>query len=439
MTPSAPDPIEHQLYVLAETIRPQEAFRMRLEAQLLSTATVATGTPLRWGRPLRQSLQRAFHPWVLGAGLGLLLLGGLLASMLAPSQVTAAEILQRANAATGAVQSYTGLRWIHYRPTATDPFIDQQKQIWFQAPDRVRAEWYAGSGTPAAGTSQPTAIEILTDQQCVVYDIPRARITWQGSCTGYGLGGGPVSPDLPQQLSSDRYTVQLVGQESVAGYRAYILDLMGKPGSPPSLMGARARVWIDQVTYLQLRWEEYDAHDNLLYSWRYQSLTVNSPVAPDRFVLVAPPTLAFLWQSTPPAAVWIAHWQSLATQANLPLRLPPQEVGEFRALEQQQGTEETADGPQPWIEQTYRARYKTQKPGEWDMRVRQSPISPTASSPSGQQIHIGDQLAEYVQQQGRKLLRFTQGDTAITIEGSRDVTQTDLVRLATGIQALPTP
>jgi negative regulator of sigma E activity len=121
------------------------------------------------------------------------------------------------------------------------------------------------------------------------------------------------------QLMRQNYTAEIEGEDLVAGRPAHRIALRPRhPGNPWK------RLWIDRESYLMLGSEDYDAHDHLLRSTRFVSLSLRTePESTFR------PKLALLkkatWNpsadDTPLSAERVAH--RVGFEVLLPKYLPP--------------------------------------------------------------------------------------------------------------------
>ncbi|HMA38422.1 MAG TPA: hypothetical protein VKY74_28500 [Chloroflexia bacterium] len=229
-------------------------------------------------------------------------------------------------------------------------------------------------------------------------------------------------------------TVRLAGTTTLAGRRAYVVDLERGPDShlayPDTVTGVRD--WIDTQTYLLLGSAAYRADGTLETLWTFITLSINSPVNALQFQLTPPAGL--VWPTAPPPTPTeidvAAQLQREARSAPTPLFQPrwlppwldpeaymwwPQMYGSYLALQY--------DSPR--------------SPGA--LQITEGQASVFAHAEDGDPVDVGGISGRYREGGGTRFLTLTRDGTAIILEGKAEVTRDVLLEIAASLEQVDHP
>jgi outer membrane lipoprotein-sorting protein len=265
-------PLARQLRQHTTDAEPSAKFathlRQQIDTRAQHTWQSQAATPRRWGFP---SFPWQMRWWSLG-GLGALLTVITLVAAqfltLQPGQVSAAEILQKAQTAA----KDTSIRSFALTETLESAGVPGQNggfrnvtRRWYEAPNRWRIEsMYTMPGqsqtthTATQVSDGTTRWDYDTQQNTVTIDRVDAGQDGQAGLTAFGVTG--LEAALAEAGRCRAATLQ--PDANAAGRRAYVVELgestCGSNAAPE--LNGRQVLWIDQTTFFVLKAELYGSN-----------------------------------------------------------------------------------------------------------------------------------------------------------------------------------
>lgn len=498
------------LLALAEATPVRAAFTHELEARLHNEAMALNAanassthergsillkllSGLRQGTHGTQNVKvaRPIHNLRLGVGamrlvvVGIVLLLALaaVAWFTGPQQVSASQILTRAekaaiNASVFGLQSYHGLVAGHNTGfEGSGVAVDWQQEVWFQSPDKRRIDFQgttagvvapsgagANASTPQAsgqggqsssiagagtadnkdGSQHVRLLIVENGPNGWLYEPSVKRATTFDPTKMVGdIGPGPSfgASDLEALLRNAgvNYDVKLIGKENVAGRATYVLAMTPKPGTIQAKWMASALAWIDQQTYLQLRSEWKNAQGNIITEWAYTSLDENPAVDAALFTFTPPPGAEVVWQREPTGSERADRWQQIAQQTQNAKGTQGEAFHIYMPTYTPGGL--TTEGPryQPdqaggVVEQNYRSQDDMFALNLKELAVSASAVSP---GPSAQPVQIGSFNGRYSSGASGRTLILEKDGTQIVLQAKSEISKDDLFQLAASLQPVP--
>ncbi len=334
--------------------RPRPGYQARLEATLVARLPEATRP--WWRRPIAPASRRNGQAvlttrrrvliGLAAAAVGVVAAASLSAPTSQPPEVSAAEILEKAQ--TLAENPFlAGVKSFHLTARSvaqlSPPGISSTRTIeqWFVAPDRTRMETRfqapgrstaisgaVGDGTnirfyttPGAETSGPFGPMVMAAPRPAHLDREAGR-----EAANYGVGIVYVAKPAPHAGSSrshvdghqDKVMIGMAcpepkrtGETTVAKRAVYIVEadmtacsplegsttIEGKDAELPGL-GGRHVTWVDKETFLPLRSEDYAKDGTLRLSYEVTSVEYDVPI-PDSIFRDIPPRGTVITESGP--------------------------------------------------------------------------------------------------------------------------------------------
>ncbi|MDQ3928671.1 MAG: outer membrane lipoprotein-sorting protein [Chloroflexota bacterium] len=333
--------------------------------------------------------------------------------------VSAAEVLVRLNQAAQGPTPF-GLRSFEgvFIQDATGPGTETadtahtENHIWYQAPDKERIE--------IRTKSNKLMISVNDGKTRWLYDPSGQQVTLYDS-TFYWIDFASIGEGDLQSLLTNTdagYDAQLLDSEQVAGRTTYVLQLTPKVETSISLPHKpnRKRLWVDQETYMILRYEEDDDDFNLDRTWTYTSFTANPEISPD-LLSFSPPAgtsvIDMLDESGPTGRLVREQWEQMATRVNFPLFRFATLFDSFVIVE---GPVQDSNNPNKVVQ---RLRWLPDEEDTLTLIEEPGPL-PDAST-LGEPTVIGD-FVGYLKRDGDiKWLTWEEEGTVITLLGRRGV------------------
>ncbi|MGI8687691.1 MAG: sigma factor [Thermomicrobiales bacterium] len=313
--------------LLTDCLRPQReaasGFRERLESRLIAQLPTA---PQPWRPIWLETFRYSTRRWQRGASTAV---GAVLILSIAvgafqwtsrPQPANAADIMRKA-AATANDPAAAGIRSFHYvlgsgaaAPSGTTQRYAATDERWGALPNRWRIEHRSNLPLSSHGLSGDggSTSDGTTEWS---YDYYNRRLDVRigalpvGSKTPlpivFALTDGAVQPGMMPSYIPDCFHPKLVGEATVAGRPAYMLDLgpsfcpagytayadgtvVTNPVLPPDQQG-KSMMWIDTQTYFLLKQEFYKPDGTLQSSAEVTRIEYNIAI-PDSVFTYAPPT-----------------------------------------------------------------------------------------------------------------------------------------------------
>lgn len=233
--------------------RTQDVPRKRRE-QRLPTGRPARGRSVYWG--------------TLAAGLAVLLVVGGLLWTREPNEVSAHEIVQRAQERLE-TPTLAGIDSFKLTEVTTTNFsfdgpLRMETTHWYQAPDqwRIVVEETIGEGDESGVERYGT---VSTGEEVWLWSPHSAERVEQPQGSGdivqqMRFGGGLGNLDLALVSENDCYSPTRQGDDTVAGRAVYVIDLgvsTCPSASMPEVNGRRV-IWVDKETFFILKAVQYD-------------------------------------------------------------------------------------------------------------------------------------------------------------------------------------
>lgn len=372
-----------------------------------------------------------------------------------PQSVSAAEILARAANLT-ALQAYEGV--IVRGNGQADAYTQWEEHVWFQAPDNLRIEDYSplftGSSAPPENLiarSTPTiqispghfylqSLKVSNGVDAWSFD-PRSNMALRQDPDEFDALYPSIvfptydlttSPDkvvtslqmLLDKTRADFRDVKLLGTETVAGRQAYKIEVTPNSDDVTELSaGTHIVLWIDQETYIQLGAEIRGIYDVLLTHSMFASIRVNQPTDASVFTFNPPGsvTVADARPKVNPTSVELSQaWQALA--AKVPFKLfVPSEVPAYLKPKSPIAIQ--------GVEQHY-----SSKNSAVALSILQLAWSDKNVRFLGKPILINGYKAYYWEQFNIHQLNLVRDGTLISMTVRADVTQDDLIKIASSLQ-----
>lgn len=147
-------------------------------------------------------------------------------------------------------------------------------RVFLRVPGRLRWSY----------TAPQESVTLVRDGEFARY-VPQTKQVFRGRARGESellVGFGPGAADLGR-----KYAVTLVGEESVSGIAAHVLDLQprGEPGG--SGLFQAIRLWVDKARFIpvQTRLTEPTGDHTTI---RFEAVKLNTPLPADAFELKLP-------------------------------------------------------------------------------------------------------------------------------------------------------
>ncbi|MDQ5823048.1 MAG: outer membrane lipoprotein carrier protein LolA [Chloroflexota bacterium] len=387
-----------------------------------------------------QSRRLPFRAPALYAGLALavVVLAALgWASFLGPKQVSAGEVMARLHEAAQDPNAF-GIRSLEgvYTQEFTGPGTENadvaktENHIWYQAPDKQRTETRTKSGK--------LMISIQNGNSGWLYDPEAQRVTlynWTSTWIDYATVGGRELQNLLTN-TAEGYDVQILGSERIAGRATHVLRLsprvessIGLPGTPN-----RKKLWVDQETYLILKYEEEDDDYGHYRTWTYTSVTVNPDLSPDLFSFSPPAGAEVIDEQdeTGPTGLLVQEqWQQMAARVTFPLFMFVTLPDGFAVVE---GPVQDNNNPNRVVQ---RLRWL---PDEEDtVTLIQEPGPLPDTSTLGERIVLPG-FVGYLKRDGNvKWLTWEEQGTVVTLIGRRGIDVTILLRFPENLRRVRVP
>jgi outer membrane lipoprotein carrier protein len=193
----------------------------------------------------------------------------------APASTDAAAVLKSLEAAGRGLKTMKA----SFVETKVLVLLDERQEtkgdVLLQVPGRLRWNYTA---------PQPSAM-VIKDGRFSRY-IPKSKQVFRGQAKGEAdllVGFGPGAAGLGR-----KYDVTLVGDETVAGAGAWVLDLKPKPDQASSGLFSGIRLWVDKARSIpvQTRLTEPTGDHTTI---RFSGVVLNAPVPASAFDLKLPP------------------------------------------------------------------------------------------------------------------------------------------------------
>jgi outer membrane lipoprotein-sorting protein len=373
-----------------------------------------------------------------GVALAVVVLAGLAwGSFPGAKQVSAAEVLARLHEASQDPNVF-GIRSLEgvYTQEFTGPGTENadvaktENHIWYQAPDKQRTETRAKSGK--------LMISIKDGETGWLYDPDAQRVTlysWTSTWIDYTTVGGVELQDLLTNTAAG-YDVQMHDSEQIAGRATHVLQLtpreegsIGMPGTPN-----RKKLWVDQETYLILKYEEEDDDYGHYRTWTYQSLTVNPDLSPDLFSF-SPPAGAEVIdnqdETGPTGRLVRQQWQQVAASVSFPLFMFVTLPDSFEVVE---GPVQDSNNPNRVVQ-----RLRWQPDEEDTVTLIQEPGPLPDTSTLGERIVLPG-FVGYLKWNGNaKSITWEEQGTVITLIGRTGIDVTILARFHEHLERVRVP
>jgi outer membrane lipoprotein-sorting protein len=373
-----------------------------------------------------------------GVALALVVLGAIAwVSFPGARSVSAAEVLARLNQAVKdpnpfGLRSYEGV-FIQdaFGPgTATADTAHTENHIWYQAPDKERTE--------IRTKSNKLMVSINDGKTRWLHDPAANRVTLYDP-TFYWIDFASIGENDLQSLlanTDEGYDVQLLDNEQVAGRTTYVLQLTPRVQTSVSLSfhPNRKRLWVDQETYMILKYEEDDDDFNLDRTWTFTSFTPNPVLSPSLFSFTPPPGAAIddkLDETGPTGRLMREQWQQMAARVTFPLFMFVALDDSFVVVE---GPVQDSSNPNRIIQ---RLRWL---PDEEDtLTLIQEPGPMPDPSTLGERTVIGD-FVGYLRRDGDvKWLTWEEEGTVITLIGRRGIDQRIVLQYPANLERVRVP
>ena len=381
--------------------------------------------------PHRRSLPRVRLPGAAPVVAAALVAAVLVVSALLPGRVNAADILARAEHAAvsgaAAVQSYrgviTGENWMGDQGVRAAAASTFEQQVSFAAPNKVRLDVTARAPNGAVGrqllVSDGTNGWIYAADAKAAQPVPPEFVLQSAPFAASTLGQAIES-------FSPAFDATQLADETVAGRRALVLQLVSKQGNPMAKQVSKVRLWLDQETLLQVGAEMSDSSGALMMRWRFDSIALGVEIAPDRFVFVVPPGVK-ITQILPPGAQQPNRdqaWAMVASQVGFQL---------FRPICGIDGLEELLPGmaDNGLVSLPFRVPN-----GPAVVVLQQGPLA-SFGPVGGDAVTIGDLKATYRVADGAQFLDFDKGATHLRIQAPQPLPKEQLVHLAVSLTPVP--
>jgi outer membrane lipoprotein-sorting protein len=408
--------------------------RLALETHAPPSAIAAIDRAVGSARaPHRRAVPRFMLPLTASVVAATLVAAVLVTSALLPARVNAADILARAETTavrgTVAVQSYRGVikgqNWMGdqgLRAAAASTF---EQQVSFAAPNKVRLDITARAPNGAVGRQL-----LVSDGTNGWIYVPDAKAA-QPVPPEFVLQSAPFAAStLGQAIESfsQAFDATQLADETVAGRRALVLQLVPKQGNPMAKQVSKVRLWLDQETLVQLGAEMSDSSGALMMRWQFDSITLGGEIAPDTFVFALPAGVK-ITQIVPPGAQQPNRDQAWAMVASqVPFQL-------FRPVCGIDGLEELLPGKADngLVMLPFRV------PNGPAVVLLQQGALASFGPLIGEAVAIGDLKATYSVADGAQFLDFDKGATHLRIQAPQPLPREALIHLAVSLTPVPMP
>jgi outer membrane lipoprotein carrier protein len=157
--------------------------------------------------------------------------------------------------------------------------LDERQQtrghVYLRVPGRLRWSY----------TAPQESVTLVKDGEFARY-VPQTKQVFRGPARGESdllVGFGPGAADLGR-----KYDVTLVGEESVDGVAAHVLDLVPRPEQGGSGLFQSIRLWVDKARFIpvQTRLTEPTGDHTTI---RFENVRLNAALPADAFELKLPP------------------------------------------------------------------------------------------------------------------------------------------------------
>ncbi|MDQ3705972.1 MAG: outer membrane lipoprotein-sorting protein [Chloroflexota bacterium] len=387
-----------------------------------------------------QSRRPSFRAPTLYAGvaLALVVLAALAsASFLGPKEVSAAEVMARLHQAAQdpnalGVQSLEGVYTQEFTGPGTEnaDMAKMENHIWYQAPDKQRTESRTKSGK--------LMIAIQDGETGWLYEPEAQRVTrynWASTWIDYTSVGGVELQNLLAN-TAEGYDVQMLDSEQVAGRATHVLQLTPRMETSVELPWTpnRKKLWVDQETYLILKYEEEDDDYGHYRTWTYTSVTVNPDLNPDLFSFSPPADAEVIDEQDetgPTGRLVREQWQQMAARVTFPLFMFVTLPDSFEVVE---GPVQDNDNPNRVVQ---RLRWL---PDEEDtVTLIQEPGPLPDTSTLGERVVLPG-FVGYLKRDGNvKWLTWEEQGTMITLIGRWGIDVKILLRFPENLQRVRVP
>lgn len=405
--------------------------RLALETHAPPSAIAALDRAVASARaPHGRSLPRFRLPGAAPVVAAALVAAVLVASALLPARVNAADLLARAEQAavsgTTGLQSYRGVikgeNWMGDQGKRAAAASTFEQRVSFAAPNKLRLDVAATAPNGAVG--RELLVSDGTNGWIYMPDVKAA----QPVPPEFVLQSAPFAAStLGQAIESfsPAFDATQLADETVAGRRALVLQLVPKQGNPMAKQVSKVRLWLDQETLLQVGAEMSDSAGALMMRWRFDSIALGGVIAPDTFVFVVPPGVR-ITQIVPPGANRDQAWAMVASQ--VPFQL-------FRPISGIDGLEELLPGKAD----TGLVMLPFRVPnGPAVVVLQQGPLA-SFGPVSGDAVTIGELKATYRVADGAQFLDFDKGATHLRIQAPQPLPKEALFHLAVSLTPVPKP
>lgn len=287
---------------------------------------VAPRTPERNTRRIRLALAPGL------AVLAVVLAAALFAGLQSPRAVSAAEILSRTQEASAnpVFRSFHGIKVT--RETVEGQSTTGRAEEWFLAPKNYcynvvvtglkveSSSARCASGTQETWYMSDWGLAMLRDSSTLPFD---------GTANLDNIASGRFA---------ELYDRTVVGTEKIQGRTAWVLEIALKSPLPESAPDGyrtsipRRKMWVDQEAFFVLKSMLWNSDNELISTSEYESFQINGRVSPEVFNYSQPQdALVADLHNTQNEAKRLQLWQSVAQQANFPVRMGPASLPDLDA------------------------------------------------------------------------------------------------------------
>jgi outer membrane lipoprotein-sorting protein len=261
-----------------------------------------------------------------GAALALVVLAALAwASFPGAPTVSAAEVLARVSQASKdpdafGLRSFEGVFTQQFTGPGTEgeDTANTENHIWYQAPNKERMETRTSSGK--------LMVSVNDGKTRQAYDPEAKTVTLYDPSIYWADFTSIAAGDLEKlrENAHEGYDAQLLDDEEIAGRATYVLQLTPRVQTSVPLTSHpnKKRLWVDQETYLILRYEEQDEDFDQGRTWAYTSFTLNPHLDPGLFRFEPPvgaTVIDNLDVAGPTGRLVREQWKEMAARVNFKL------------------------------------------------------------------------------------------------------------------------
>jgi outer membrane lipoprotein-sorting protein len=224
---------------------------------------------------------------------------GVLALVMQPHGVSAAEVIERARDAEAGFRSFVLTETAEARPAgapAGSARVRSEITRWYESPNRWRREVVSLVIGPDGQSERGTGLTSVSDGVTVWVHRAGDNVVVVRPYASNGDDEIGPFPEVTGGLSalldqaSGCYTPHLRGRESVAGRKAYVLEL-GRSRclteGDDATQAAEWTIWVDAETYLILK-SEQTLDGTPVYTATVTNIQYNVPIDPARFSFSLP-------------------------------------------------------------------------------------------------------------------------------------------------------